>query len=99
MTTILPVRPALPDEPLFRQPTPPDKRHAAAPPPGSTAAVGPLLTPRAVPPAAMKPAILAPSVQETPHNAASAAAAAAEAARDAYIKASIAAGINPLPVP
>lgn len=46
-----------------------------------------------------KPAANDPQLLEARMTAETSAAVAAEAARDAYIKASLAAGINPLPLP
>ena len=51
-----------------------------------------------VPQMGPKPAANDPELLEARMTAETSAAVAAEAARDAYIKASIAAGINPLPL-
>lgn len=71
-------------------------------PQGALGAAAPVVAPdlpQAVQQVAMKSAANDPQLMAARMTAETSAAAAAEAARDAYIKASIAAGINPLPVP
>jgi hypothetical protein len=70
-------------------------------PQGALGAAAPVVAPdlpQAVQQVTMKSAANDPQLMAT-RMTAETSAAAAEAARDAYIKASIAAGINPLPVP
>lgn len=76
----------------------PEARPPGAGTQGAADPVGRPMLARAVQQVAQKPATASPQLMEARMTAETSAAVAAEAARDAYIKASIAAGINPLPM-
>ena len=97
MTMITSVRAPLPvsDAPALV----PERRRSDPAVAGTTAPVARTLTERAVRQPMTKPASSGASLLEARTQPETTAVAAAEAARTAYIKASIAAGINPLPLP
>ena len=76
----------------------PEQRPPGLSVPGASCPVTATQLPHAVQQMAPKPAANDPELLEARMTAEPSAAVAAEAARDAYIKASIAAGINPLPL-
>lgn len=76
----------------------PEPRPQGAGAQGATGPVASTQLPQAVQQVAPKPAANDPELLQARMSAETHAAVAAEAARDAYIRASIAAGINPLPL-
>jgi hypothetical protein len=76
----------------------PEQRPPGLSAPGAAGPVAATQLPQAVQQMAPKRASNDPQLLEARMSAETSAAVAAEAARDAYIKASIAAGINPLPL-
>lgn len=76
----------------------PEPRPPGLAAPGAAGPVAATLQPQAVQHMAPKPAANDPQLLQARMSAETSAAVAAEAARYAYIRASIAAGINPLPL-
>lgn len=96
MSMITSIRAPLPVAEAPMAPAPTSRPQGAA---GTTAAVAATALAQAVQQVAPKSAPNDPDLMAARAGAKDSAAEAVEAARDAYIKASIAAGINPLPVP